>query len=74
MTANEAQANPDTVTRIMFVFGRPTRVLFYFGFSRSFVSSSFALHVDWELSLLKNKLVITKWCVQIANAQFYQVI
>ena len=34
-------------------------ILFDFGFSRSFVSTSFALHVDRELSLLKHKLVVT---------------
>ena len=59
MTANEAQANPDIVIGIMFVFGTPARVLFYSGSNRLFVSSSFALHIDWELSLLKNKLVVT---------------
>ena len=32
---------------------------FYSGSSRSFVSSSFALHADRELSPLKNKLVVT---------------
>ena len=55
MTTNEAQANPDTVTGIMFVFGTPTRVLFYSGSSRSFISSLFALHADRDLSSLKSK-------------------
>ena len=32
---------------------------FYFGSSRSFVSSSFTLHADRDLSPLKNKLVVT---------------
>ena len=59
MTADEAQANLDTVTGIMFVFDTPTCVLFYSRSSRSFVSSSFALHVDQQLSSLKNKLVVT---------------
>ena len=59
MTADEAQANLDTVTGIMFVFDTPICVLFYFGSSRSFVSSSFVLHVDRDLSLLKSKLVVT---------------
>ena len=58
MIANEAQANSDTVIGIMFVFGTPAQVLFDFGSSRSFVSSSFALHVDRELAPLKNKLVV----------------
>ena len=59
MTADEVQANPDTMTGIMFVFGTYVRVLFYSGSSRSFVSSSFALYANRNLSLLKNKLVVT---------------
>ena len=59
MTASEAQANPDNVSGIMIVFGTPTQVLFYSGSSRSFVSSSFVLHADRELSSLKHKLVVT---------------
>ena len=59
MTTDEAQANPDTVTGIMLVFGAPARVLFYSGSSRSFVSSSFALHADLDLTLLKNKVIVT---------------
>ena len=43
----------------MFIFGTPTRVLFDFGSSRSFVSFSFALHAKRELTPLKNKLVVT---------------
>ena len=57
MTADEAQANLDTVTSIMFIFGTPSSV--FFRSSRSFVSSSFALHADQDLSSLKNKLVVT---------------
>ena len=41
MITNEAQGNPNTTTGIMFVFGTLTRVFFYFGSSRSFISSSF---------------------------------
>ena len=59
MTIDEAKANPETVTCIMFVFGTPTRVLFNSGSSRSFVSSSFALHADQDLSPIKSKLVVT---------------
>ena len=59
MTADEAQANPDTVKGIMFVFGTLARVLFYSGSSRSFVSSSFTLHADRDLSPLKSKIVVT---------------
>ena len=47
MTVDEVQANPDTMIGIMFVFGTLARVLFYFRFNRSFVSTAFALHVDW---------------------------
>ena len=43
----------------MLVFGTPAQVLFNSGSSRSFVSTAFALHVNWELALLKNKLVVT---------------
>ena len=60
MTADKAQANPDTVTGIMFGFGTPTRVLFYFGSSKSFVSSSFALYADRNFSFLKSKLVVDR--------------
>ena len=59
MTTDEAQANPDTVTGIMLIFGTPMRVLFDSGSSRSFVSSSFALHANRDLTLLKNKLIVT---------------
>ena len=59
MTAKEAQANPNIVIGIMFVFGTPAHILFDFRSSRSFISSSFALHADRGLSPLKNKLVVT---------------
>ena len=59
MITDKAQANPNMVTGIMFVFGTPARVLFDFGSSRSFVSSSFALYADRDLSLLKSKLIVT---------------
>ena len=58
MTIDEAQANPNTVTNIMFISGTPARVLFDSGSSRSFVSIAFALHANRELALLKNKLVV----------------
>ena len=59
MTADEAQANPDSVTGIITVFGEPARVLFDFEASRSFISSSFALYADQKLTPLKNGLVVT---------------
>ena len=59
MTANEAQANPGSVTGIIFFFGEPARVLFDFGTSRSFISTSFALHANRELTPFKNKLIVT---------------
>ena len=59
MNTDEAQANLNTVTGIMVVFGSPTRVFFYSRSSRSFINTSFALHVDRELFPLKNKLVVT---------------
>ena len=58
MTASEAQANPDTISSIMTIFGTPARVLFYSGSSKSFVSISFTLHADRELSPLKYMLVV----------------
>ena len=62
MTSGEAQANPDTVTGTMIVFGTPTRILFDTGSSRSFVSTTFALHANRKLVPLKNKLVVnTHW-------------
>ena len=75
MTSGEAQANPDTVSGIMIFFGTPARILFDTGSSRSFVSTTFALHANRELVPLKNKLVVNtplgeqilrtsvfKWC------------
>ena len=59
MTADEAQANPDSVTCIIFVFGEPTRVLFDSGTSRSFISTSFTLHANRELTSFKRKLIVT---------------
>ena len=56
---DETQANPDSVTSIIFVFGEPTRVLFDSGASRSFISTSFALHANRELTPLKSKLIVT---------------
>ena len=47
------------MTGILIVFGSPARILFDFRSSRSFVSSSFALHADRKLSPLKHKLVVT---------------
>ena len=59
MTANKAQTNTNFVTVIISVFGEPTRVLFDSGASRSFISTSFALHANQELTPLKNKLIVT---------------
>ena len=56
MTSGEAQANPDTVSGTMIVFGTPARILFDTGSSRSFVSTTFALHSNRVP--LKNKLVV----------------
>ena len=59
MTVDEAQANPDSVIGIITIFGEPARVLFDSGASRSFISSSFALHADRKLTPLKSGLVVT---------------
>ena len=59
MTAYEAQANPDSVTGTVSVFGEPARVLFDSGASRSFISTSFALHANRELTPLKSKLIVS---------------
>ena len=59
MTADEAQANPNSMTSINSIFGEPARVLFDFRVSRSFISTSFALHANRELTPFKNKLVVT---------------
>ena len=59
MTANEAQANTNSVTGIISIFGEPARVLFDSGASRSFISTSFALHANRELTSLKSKLIVT---------------
>ena len=59
MTVGEAQANLDTVIGTMFFFGTLGQVLFDFGSSRSFFRTLFALHVGQELTLLRNKLVVT---------------
>ena len=59
MIVDEAQANPDSVTGIIIVFGKPARVLFNYRASRSFISTSFALHADRKLTPLKSRLVVT---------------
>ena len=59
MTTNEAQANPNLVTGIISIFGEPTRFLFDSKATRSFISTSFALDANQELTPLKNKLVVT---------------
>ena len=59
MTVGEALANLDTVTSTMFVFGTSALVLFDSRSSRSSISIAFALHADRELTLLKNKLIVT---------------
>ena len=71
MTTSEGQANPDTVTGAMIIFGTPTRVLFDFGSNRSFVSIAFTLHADgelaplnkswWLLHLLENKFSVLRY-------------
>ena len=58
MTADEAQVNPDSMTGIIFIFDRPARVLFDSGASRSFISTSFALHANRELTPFKSKLIV----------------
>ena len=47
------------MTSIIFVFGEPTWVLFDSGASKSFISTSFALHANRELIHFKSKLVVT---------------
>ena len=58
MTSGEAQANPNIVSSTMIIFGIPARILFDTGSSRSFVSTTFALHTNREFVPLKNKLVV----------------
>ena len=45
------------MTSIIFVFGEPAWVLFDYGDSKSFISTSFALHANQELTPLKSKLI-----------------
>ena len=59
MTVNEVQANLDLVTGIISIFGEPARVLFNSRASRSFISTSFALYANQELTSLKSKLIVT---------------
>ena len=58
MTTDEVQANSDSITGIISIFGEPARVLFDFGASRSYISTSFVLHANKELTPLKNKLIV----------------
>ena len=58
MILSDAKANLDTISSIMIVSDSSSRVLFYFGSSKLFVNTSFALHADWELSPLKHKLIV----------------
>ena len=48
------------MTSIIFVFGEPTWVLFDSGASKSFISTSFALHANQELTPLKSKLIVIR--------------
>ena len=50
MIVGEVQANLDTMTGTMLVFGTPAGVLFDSGSNRSFVSSPFALYANQELA------------------------
>ena len=59
MTADEAQANPDSITSIISVFGESAQVLFDYRAIRSFISTSFVLHTNRELTTLKSKLIVT---------------
>ena len=59
MTTKEAQVNPDSVIGIISVFGEPVQVLFDSGASRSFISISFTLHANQELTSLKSKMLVT---------------
>ena len=59
MTTSEGQANLETVTAIMIVFGSLVRIPFDYRSSKSLICTSFALHVDRKLSPLKHKLVVT---------------
>ena len=52
------KSSSNNISSIMAVFDILVRVLFYFGSSQSFVSFSFALYVDRELTPLKHKLVV----------------
>ena len=52
------KSSSNTISSIMNVFDIPVRVLFYSGSSQSFVSFSFALYADRELTPLKHKLVV----------------
>ena len=47
------------MTGIISVFGEPVRVLFDSGTSKSFISTSFALHANRELTSFKSKLIVT---------------
>ena len=58
MTTSEAQANLDTISSIMTVFGSPARVLFDFGSSKPFISTSLALHTDRGIVMLKHKIIV----------------
>ena len=51
--------NLDSITGIIFIFGEQTWVLFDFDASRSFISTSFALHANRKLTSLKSELIVT---------------
>ena len=59
MIADETQANPDSMTGIISIFGEPAKILFDSEASRSFISTSYALYANRELTPLQNKLVVT---------------
>ena len=69
MTADEAQANLDSIIGIIIVFGKPARVLSDFGACRSFISTSFASLRERILhtSVFKGCEILVKGVVLKAN-------
>ena len=58
LTEQEAQATPDVVTGMLTIFGQDAHILIDPGSTHSFISYTFSIHADKELSPLDYSLVV----------------
>ena len=59
MTCQEAQVDPSVIVGLISICGNDAYTLIDPGSTQSYVSINFSQHVDRDLSLLDNKLIIS---------------